>query len=96
MGLTIFILVSCGGSSLADSFMSYGANNEFFIAIDDNFIEVVFNIIRGLDSTQVSAPQTYAEYLNYFNNAGLETYQQIYVDDYWVMVGREQYRCLKV
>ncbi len=59
------------------------------IATDDNFIEVVFNIIRGLNPNEVTAPETYSAYLNYFNEGGLATYQQIYIDAYLVMSGKE-------
>lgn len=59
------------------------------IATDTNFSEVIFNIIRGLDPSEVAAPQTYAEYLKYFKDAGLDTYQKVYIDAYKVMSGRE-------
>lgn len=57
------------------------------IATDTGFIEPMFNIIRGLNPSQVTVPQSYAEYLKYFNDGGLATYQKIYQDAYKVMAG---------
>lgn len=58
------------------------------IANDTGFNEVMFNIIRGLDKEQVNVPQTYAEYLKYFKDGGLDTYQKVYQDAYKAMSKR--------
>lgn len=59
------------------------------IANDNNFIEVVFNVIRGLDPDKVASPQTYTEYLQYFEKGGLNTYVSVYQDAYAAMAGLE-------
>ena len=59
------------------------------IASDDNFNEVLFNIIRGLSpDDNVQVPQTYTEYIKYFEDAGLNTYVKVYQDAYRAMLGK--------
>ena len=57
------------------------------IATDDGFFEPIFNIIRGLDPAQVTVPQTYEQYYQYFKDGGVESYQKIYQDAYKEMAG---------
>lgn len=57
------------------------------IATDTNFNEFIFNIIRGLDPAEVTAPQSYSEYIKYLNDSGLQVYQKVYQDAYKAMSG---------
>ncbi len=57
------------------------------IATDTGFFEPIFNIIRGLDPAQVTVPQTYEQYYQYFKDGGVESYQKIYQDAYKEMAG---------